>query len=282
MLTRSALAAGIAVLASFGLASPADANATATANTARPAAPVAFERLSADLVVHGKRLATVLGCNGCHGASLTGDDWSAPGFVRMMSSNLTRAVPRYSDAQLARAVRGGVRYDGSELWDMPSHLFTGLKAGEMAAIIAYLRSRPAAGVDHPRPVFEAKARAEMAAGLYRSSRADVALLARVSPPDVGPAHELGRHIVRATCAECHGLDLRGGTPHPGAAARPDLRIAAGYDSAQFKRLMQTGIAIGDRDVGLMGQVARGRYKHLADAERGAVLAYLHRVAKVAP
>jgi cytochrome c5 len=237
-----------------------------TMATATQAAPAHFERLSSDPVVHGKRLATVLGCNGCHGAAMTGEDWSEPGFAKIWTSNLTRAAPRYTDAQLARAITGGVRFDGSALWEMPSHL----------------RSAPVAGVEHPRPMLEKGARDEIAKGLYRSSRDEVARVGRVSPPDVGPAYAVGRMIARATCAECHGLDLRGGMPYPGAAARPDLRIAAGYDAAQFKQLLQTGIAIGGRDVGLMGQVARGRYKHLTDGERAALLDYLHKVAEVAP
>lgn len=252
---------------------------------AAPAAritPAQFDRLSPDPVIHGGRLAAVLGCTGCHGPAMTGNDWSAPGFARMTTSNLTRAAPRYTDAELGHAINGGVRFDGSELWDMPSYLFTSLKPAEMAAVIAFLRSRPATGVDHPRPVFEAKAKAEMAAGIYRSSRAEVARRGKEAPPDLGAAFARGRHIVRATCAECHGLDLRGGTPEPGAVARPDLRIAAGYDSAQFKQLLQAGIPIGGRDIGLMGQVARGRYKQFTDSEREAVLAYLHKLADVVP
>jgi mono/diheme cytochrome c family protein len=253
-----------------------------TVATITQASPVHFERLSADPVVHGKRLATVLGCNGCHGATMTGEDWSEPGFAKIWTSNLTRAAPRYTDAQLARAITGGVRFDGSALWEMPSHLFTQLKPDDITAIIAHVRSTSVAGVEHPRPVLENGAKDEIAKGLYRSSRDEVARVGRVSPPDVGPEFARGRAIARATCAECHGLDLRGGLPYPGAAARPDLRIAAGYDAAQFKTLLETGIAVGGRDVGLMGQVARSRYKHLTDGERAALLGYLHKVAEVAP
>ena len=240
-----------------------------------------FDQVSADPVAHGKRLGTVLGCNGCHGDDLTGEDWSAPNFVTMWTANLTRAVPRYTDAQLARAISGGIRHDGTALWDMPSHLFTHLQPAEMAAIIAWLRSQPPTGVEHPRPVFADAARREMADGSYRSSAGEVARAGKLWPPDAGAATARGRYIVRATCAECHGLDLRGGTP-PGETTRPDLRIVAGYDAAQFKTLLQTGIAIGGREVGLMSRVARGRFRHLTDAERTAVLDYLHKVAEVAP
>lgn len=258
------------------------ATSCAAAPSSDAAAPARFDRLSNDPVVHGERLATVLGCSGCHGAALTGKDWSEPGFARIWTSNLTHAAPRYTDAQLARAIVGGVRFDGADLWDMPSHLFTALRPDEIAAIIAFVRSRPMAGVDHPPPRLEQGALQEIADGRYRSSRAEVVRAGADGPPDLGAVFARGRYIARATCAECHGHDLRGGTPYPGAAARPDLRIAAGYDATQFKRLLDTGVAIGERDVGLMSEVARGRYKHLTDAERDAVLAYLHRLAEVAP
>ena len=247
-----------------------------------PGATVRFARVSDDPVVHGQRLAHVLGCSGCHGAALTGEDWSEAGFARIWTSNLTRAVPHYSDTQLDAAIRGGVRHDGAPLWDMPSHLFTRISDRDMSALIAYLRSRPPLGPARPLPIFDAAARTEIAAGIYRSSAAEVARIDDRLPVDLGPEFALGRHIVRATCAECHGADLRGGTPHPGAAARPDLRIAAGYDAGQFERLMTTGIAIGDRDLGLMSQVARGRYRHLTAGERAAVLAYLQALAKATP
>ena len=242
-------------------------------------ATVRFARISNDPVAHGARLSRVLGCSGCHGALLTGQDWSEPGFARIWTSNLTRAVPSYSDPQLAAAIRGGVRRDGSPLWDMPSHLFMQIANSDMTAVIAYLRSRPPAGPARPLPVFEAGARKEIADGRYRSSPANVARVDTALPADLGAEFALGRHIVRATCAECHGPDLRGGVPYPGAIARPDLRIAAGYDAEQFERLLTNGIAIGDRDVGLMSQVARGRYKYLTEDERAAVLAYLHRLAQ---
>jgi len=42
------------------------------------------------------------------------------------------------------------------------------------------------------------------------------------------------------------------------------------------------MAAGNREVGLMSGVARGRYRHLTDAEVDAVHGYLQRVAEVAP
>jgi mono/diheme cytochrome c family protein len=245
----------------------------------RPA--IQFQRAAASQIAHGERLARILGCNGCHGPELTGEDWSAPDFIRLWTSNLTIAVPTYTDAQLAAAITRGVRPDGSELWEMPSHLFTQLTPADLGAVIAYLRSRPRAGADHPRPVLLADARSEIAAGTYRSSRAQATREGAQWPPDAGPTHALGRYLVRATCAECHGLDLRGGRPYPEAAARPDLRMVAAYPPDQFLRLLRTGVAAGDRNVGLMGEVARGRYRHFTDDELNAIYHYLRTVGAAA-
>jgi cytochrome c553 len=137
-------------------------------NAAAPAKPkVQFEQASANQVEHGQRVARVLGCFGCHGPDLTGEDWSEPGFGKLWTANLTQSVPRYSDEQLASIIRGGARPDGAELWEMPSHLFTKLTVDDMAALIAFLRSKPPTGAIRPSPVFEEGARREMAAGTFQ-------------------------------------------------------------------------------------------------------------------
>jgi mono/diheme cytochrome c family protein len=244
-------------------------------DTARPKPTVQFERAAANPVEHGQRLGSVLGCSGCHGEDLTGQDWSEPGFGKLWTANLTRSVPSYSDEQLASVITTGARPDGSALWAMPSHLFTHLTAADMAALIAFLRSKPPTGEVRPAPVFEDGARQEIAAGTFKPSPADVKEQGNQWPPDAGEQHALGRYIVRATCAECHGMNLQGGQPNPQAKPRPDLRvIISAYDPEAFERLLRTGKAVGDREVALMSEVARGRYRHLTAGELSAVRQYL--------
>ena len=238
---------------------------------------VQFDRASADLVEHGRRISAVLGCSGCHGAGLQGEDWGDPEFGVLWTSNLTRAVPDYTDAELVAAIRGGRRPDGSELWGMPSHIFTQLSDDDMAGIVAFLRATPPAGPVHPRPSFRAAAMAEIEAGLFKSAPTEVAEASAAQPPELGDDLALGRYLSRATCAECHGLDLRGGPAHPGMTARPDLRMVTAYDAAQFDRLMRQGVAIGDREVGLMSEVARVRFTHFTEREQQAVHQYLQRL-----
>jgi mono/diheme cytochrome c family protein len=263
-------------LAALGVSSCKEQSTQAPAE-----APVEFQRTSNELAVHGARLADVLGCTGCHGADLVGEDWSEPGFGRLWTANLTRAVPGYSDEQLAQVIRSGANPE-RELWEMPSHIFTQLTRNDMAALIAFLRSKPPAGEVRPEPLFGEGAKREIEAGSFQSSQAQVKASGTKWPPDMGKEHALARYMVRATCAECHGLNLRGGQPSSTATPRPDLRIAAAYEPAAFRRLLRTGIAAGDRDVGLMSKVARFRYRHFTDSEVDAIHRYLKRVAEEAP
>lgn len=242
---------------------------------------IAFAQVDPNLVEHGERLSLVLGCSGCHGKDLAGRDWSDE-LGTLWTANLTRSAAAHSDAELAAMITTGARPD-RDLWEMPSHLFTQLAPGDLASVIAYLRSRPVAGEVHPPPMPGEVLKAEMAKGEYSTSRATVAEEGQVWPPKAGAEHALGRYIVRATCAECHTMQLRGGSPpFPGAAPRPDLRIAASYERADFVRLLREGVAAGDRELGLMGEVARGRYRHLTDAEIAAVHNYLAALAQIDP
>ncbi|WP_347718556.1 hypothetical protein [Sphingomonas sp.] len=67
------------------------------------------------LRAHGERLTRVLGCTGCHGTELQGER-----FYELYASNLTRDLANYSDPQLERLLREGVRPTGRDVWEMPS------------------------------------------------------------------------------------------------------------------------------------------------------------------
>jgi cytochrome c553 len=87
-------------------------------------------------------------------------------------------------------------------------------------------------------------------------------------------HDWARYMVRATCGECHGVTLTGNVWPGEARSPPDLNVAGAYTRADFHQLMRTGVAAGGRQVGLMSQVARGRFSHLTDAEVDAIYDYL--------
>ena len=247
-----------------------------------PAPTPGFKQVSKDPIEHGKRLAVVLGCTGCHGKELTGNDWSEAGFIIQHSANLTVTAAQTSDAELKAMIVGGRGSGGRELWGMPSHLFTRLADKDMEGVLAYLGSLPPKGKAWPPPIMLEGAKKEIAKGVFRSSAYESRELGSKMPPDAGPEHALARYLVRATCAECHGMELRGGIPFPGAPFRPDLRIVSAYSRADFERLLTTGTPMGDRKLGLMGEVARNRYSHFTVSERDAIHAYLQQLAKIDP
>lgn len=149
----------------------------------KAAPPVAFAKLSPDPVKHGARVSVILGCSGCHGKDLTGEDWSEAGYGRLWTANLTVSAAGYSDAQLKNVITRAKKPDGTPLWDMPSHLFSQLADADLDALVAFIRSKPPTGEAHPPPTFGPILKAEMAKGVYFSSAVKV---------------------------ECHNMDLRGG------------------------------------------------------------------------
>lgn len=257
----------------------------------RRAYPLHPERAAAagpEAVAEGRRLAKLYGCTSCHGAALQGLRYNDDaGLVRNYAPNLTLSAAKYSDTQLAQAIRQGVSpADRRALWGMPSATFAAITDGEMAALLAFLRSFPPAGKPTPGDNPGVAARIAVLRGMMlpdsgRNSdpaRAGtqqpapllVAAAARHPPRDLGPLHQKGRHLAMTICAECHGSDLGGDVVEGG----PDLILAGAYDRADFMRLMRTGVAAGGRDLGLMSAVARDDLRVFTDEEIAALHAYL--------
>jgi hypothetical protein len=93
----------------------------------------------------GARLVGVYGFNGCHGKALTGED-----FYGMVAPNLRRRAREWTREDFARAVRHGLRPDGTSIsWAMPTEMFAVMADNETAAIHAHLRRLPAASDAQP-------------------------------------------------------------------------------------------------------------------------------------
>lgn len=212
----------------------------------------------------GHRLAQVRGCSGgCHGANIEGGIFVDNLLLaRLVAPNLTAAVRRYSDADLARIIRRGVRPDGSSLIGMPSEMFAGLTDPDLGAILAYLRSVPPAPGPRPERRLGPVARIAFVAGKLRPAAELVRRASELTGtwPQPGDSTASGGYLARTSCTECHGLELRGGD------AAPDLRIAAGYSFQAFSNLMRLGKALGNRELPLMSSVARQRFNHFTDQE----------------
>jgi len=218
-------------------------------------------------IAHGERLSWTLGCRGCHGPELQGHS-----FYERYASNLTRELPKYSDAEIERLLRTGVPHDKRELWGMPSEIFQHLGAADMAALIAHLRTlKPEGTPTQPPKPWTKEARELMAKGEIKPAPVFVREAEDVYPADAGPQHTVGRYITSVTCAECHGTELKGHEKFT-----PDLVVAAGYTRAEFETLMTKGVPAGGRKLKdpLMGEVARERFTHFTAHERDELYAYL--------
>jgi cytochrome c553 len=221
-------------------------------------------------VARGHRLATVMGCHDCHGAELTGRlFFDEMPIARVAGPNLSLLVRQQSDADLARAIRAGVGSDGRALWIMPSQAFSHLTDGETADLIAYLRSVPPKGSAQADKQIGLVGRLGALMGQFQPAPAMVKAEAALSLPDLGPQHAQGRDLARA-CVECHGPDLKG----LAMVKSPDLIVAGAYDPADFERLLRTGVAAGDRKLGLMTETAPGRFNAWSHDEIMALHAYL--------
>ncbi len=232
-------------------------------------------------IADGRRLATIRGCyDGCHGKGVSGGElWNEPWVYRIVAPDLTRVVASQSDSELERVIRHGVRQDGRTTWGMPSIMFYHLSDEDLGKIIAFLRSLPTGnGPDaevHLGPlgrfailVNPAYAYAEeIAEGAPWATEAELR----------GP-HGRGRYLALTVCSECHGMDLKGEAD--GGVA--NLVAAASYSRIEFARLMRTGVALGNRRLGLMTEVAESRFSHLNDDEVNDLYDYLVARAGVKP
>lgn len=223
---------------------------------------------------HGGAVATRLGCTSCHAPALVGHALlNDPSIAVLYSANLSRAVPNYTDADLERVIRTGVRPDGSRLWFMAAAPYAVLNDLEMRDLIAWLRAVPPRGAVHPRVVKGPRFLAAETAEKVRPEGLDLARDLADPAPDLGPATARGRYLARTSCGGCHGPALTGmGDSKPGAP--PDLSVAATYDRTQFRRLMRTGVGLTPRSLGDMRDASRQRFASLPLADIDAIHAYL--------
>ena len=255
----------VAAILGIGFASDAVINA-------RSDAPLPVIRASSgpDAVARGAHLGRIYGCDGCHERNLQGSLFFAdPVIGSVHSANLTQALPHYSDARLARAIREGVRADGSVLWGMPSESWVEATDAEVSDLIVWLRTHPAAGEEQPRiqPTF--LGRIALLMKKFEPSAAYVAEARAKQSFDAGPQFAQGRHLAATVCSECHRSDLKGD-----GMGSPDLMIAASYDLPGFTHLMRTGIGQDGKEHGLMTAAAKGRFAFMTDDEIKALHAYL--------
>lgn len=267
------IALGLAGLALVAVAGVYAASEVVIRRHVDEALPVISASTDPQAVARGAYQARIRGCDGCHTRNLQGEQWiDDPLQGRLWTANLTQAIGRYSDPELARVIRNGVKPDGTSLWMMPSETWSTLSDQDTADIIAWLRSHPAAGRPTPPVRFGPLIRLAIVLGKVKPTTAYVAD-ARDEPAfDAGTEFARGRYLAMTTCGECHGSDLTGVAD--GDMAAPDLIVASGYDAGQFDRFMRTGIAPDGRERGFMSEMSREHFATITAQDLTDIHAYL--------
>lgn len=243
---------------------------TAPAEPAQLAFDGADYATDAAKVAHGKRLADILDCTGCHGANLQGNDMSdKPQDGAMYSPNVTLLLGQYSDQQLDRLIRHGEPKDGREFWFMPVESFQFLGDADFAALIAFLRTLKPAGKPRPPFKFNGVEYKDVEQGNLGNAQAQIRKYRSNPPADMGPQHAWGYYLVETTCTACHNNALQGWPNFT-----PDLDIAGSYSKPELMLLLTTGEGKTGKDVGPMSRVARRQFSHLTAHEREAIVDYV--------
>jgi mono/diheme cytochrome c family protein len=201
------------------------------------ATPIDIPADSASLE-RGRHVFLTRGCEGCHGHGAAGkvffDD---PMIARLVAPNVPKAIRAYSDTDLARLLRHGVRPDGRGVAVMPSSMFYNLDDADLGALIAYLRTIPEKATTLPPTTTRILARVGLVIGQYKLEPLNIVHDAPrpVNGPD---AAARGLYIAKSSCTECHGSTLGG------SRGSPALSIVAAYSPAKRKWRACTPISHG--------------------------------------
>ena len=237
---------------------------------ARPVTTRTFERTPQRLE-RGHYIATALsGCVYCHSPH----DWNAPGdpiitaklgaggvmpFAdlpgRIVAPNLTpdpeTGAGRWSDDELARAIREGIGHDGRALFPMmPYGHYRHMSDEDLASVVVYFRAL--SPINNPLPateiIFPVK---------YLIRSVPEPITSAVPEPDKSDRVKYGAHLAdQAGCSDCHtpqvrgqnvpGMEWAGGFAFSGpwgtvasANITPDPSGISYYDEALFLDVMHT-------------------------------------------
>jgi hypothetical protein len=239
--------------------------------------PVALER--------GKHVAeAVAACSGadCHGADFAGGKTLDTGPIgKFTGPNITSAGMGavYSDGELFRLLRHGIKKDGRTVRFMPTHELNWFPDSDLTALISYLRTLPP--VEKPNGPFEI--------GLLGKvlDRQDLFVLdvARRIPhdkieiaPPPEPTAAYGRFLALG-CTGCHGHGFAGG-PIPGAPSTlptalnitPHETGLKGWTYEDFEKLMVEGIRKNGKKLDPFMPITA--YQKFDEVEKKALWAYL--------
>ena len=181
---------------------------------------------------HGATL--FVSCAECHGKDGAGRVViEEPGGIYVRSPDITPAkvsmVANYTEADWVRAIRHGVDPGGRALLIMPSEDFNRMHDGDLAALVAYIRSLPPGKGTLGEVRLPTIVRMMYGAGVFRDSSEKIDhRLPPAQPVAVAETPEHGGYVA-AMCAGCHGHAFSGGRI---PASPPDWPPASNLTSGE--------------------------------------------------
>lgn len=202
-------------------------------------------------------------------------------YASNITPDMETGIGGWSDAELIRAIREGVRPDGSVIGPpMPINLYRGLSDEDAAAMVAYMRSLPGIRNETPASVYRVPVPPSWGPPV-----------GRVAAPPPSDVLAYGAYLAGpvAHCMECHSA--------PGPTGAPDLanELGAGgmvfrgpwgesvsanltpfgladWSDAEIAAAVRTGVSKDGRT--LLPPMGYGYYAHMSDGDMAAIIAYL--------
>jgi mono/diheme cytochrome c family protein len=220
-------------------------------------------------------------CGACHSktGTLTGGADLGKDFPisvgSFISSNLTPAgqLARWSDGEIFRAVRDGIDADGHWLVVMSYTNAGSLSDDDIQAVIAYIRSQPAAGQPTPNPPDHLNLLGLILLGVGKLPTGNPTSPGVITAPPKAPTMRYGEYILSyQDCRQCHGVDLTGGVQGQLGPVGPGLTLVKQWRLEQFIATMRTGIDPDGHE--LSEQMPWRPIGKMDDEELGAIYEYL--------
>ncbi|MCL4562993.1 MAG: cytochrome c [Chloroflexi bacterium] len=209
--------------------------------------------------------------------------FTVPGMLTIPTPNLTAGAggvgATFSDEDWVRAIRHGVRPDGSALFIMPSKAFHYLSDEDLGAVIAYVKSL--SPVDNPMPErrVELLGRMMIGVGMFPPFAADWIDHAGQAPaaPQPGVNIAYGEYLAHI-CTECHGANLNGAPFGPPGQEVPSPNLTPGGELAAwseegFIHTLRTGVTPSMQT--LSEEMPWKSFGQMTDDELKALWLYLH-------
>ncbi len=204
------------------------------------------------VIARGKHLAESLGkCQQCHGDDLgSGKNQEHGPFGTSKGPNLTAGKNGvdYTDAEMARLLKHGVKRDGRTVIYMPSNEMAWWPMEDMVAIVSYLRTLPPVDGEPGYVKFGVLAKFFGRMDLVKLDIArHIDHEVEDAPPPRAPTPEYGAYVAKL-CVRCHGERFSGGplTGAPPSLAvpsnlTPDTSGLAAWAYEDFDMLLTQGV-----------------------------------------